>query len=177
MGQAYTNPFDAFGIFSLTIRTQSQGADLDEEFSRFRWVEKVTLVHDCKFIRQVSTHINVPSYQAFRRRKRLPSNAPVQVRRTIARPTHTRQMPLEHRETIHHQPRMLMLPTPTTTAPMPPRRHAPKRTRTRRRMPFPLSIVLQMPLNRHPAIRIPPLRTPSARSRRFEYMRTTAIRP
>ena len=38
------NPSNVLGVFGLSIRTQER--DLDEEFSRFGRVEKVTIVYD-----------------------------------------------------------------------------------------------------------------------------------
>ncbi len=38
------NPTNVLGVFGLSIRTQER--DLDEEFSRFGRVEKVTIVYD-----------------------------------------------------------------------------------------------------------------------------------
>jgi RNA recognition motif-containing protein len=42
--QQAPNPSNVLGVFGLSIRTQER--DLDEEFSRFGRVEKVTIVYD-----------------------------------------------------------------------------------------------------------------------------------
>jgi transformer-2 protein len=42
--QKAPNPSNVLGVFGLSIRTQER--DLDEEFSRFGRVEKVTIVYD-----------------------------------------------------------------------------------------------------------------------------------
>lgn len=42
--QQAPNPSNVLGVFGLSIRTQER--DLDDEFSRFGRVEKVTIVYD-----------------------------------------------------------------------------------------------------------------------------------